>query len=102
MFHKHAVFNRKLYYYYEHNKTHHTRLKKYNLPSDKTWGQLLIFRRLRVSLLLATRIFKEGSSAGVSSILIDDDDVELTITTVSADTKRDFHGNKKKNHKNII
>jgi len=40
-----------------------------------------------VSLLLATRTFREGSSRGVSSILIDDNDLEFTKTTVSAEAK---------------
>lgn len=57
------------------------------LPAGETWGQLLIFNNLRVSLLLATSTFKDGSSTGVSSILIEDKDLELTNTTVSADTK---------------
>jgi hypothetical protein len=38
----------------------------------------------------------------VSSILIDDNDFELTNTTVSADTKWDLHGNKKKNVKTLF
>lgn len=42
-----------------------------------------------MSLLLATKTFRDGSSIGVSLILIDDSDLELTNTTVRADTKRD-------------
>lgn len=56
-------------------------------PAGETWGQLLIFNSFRVSLLLATRTFRDGSSTGVSSILMEDRDLELTNTTVSADTK---------------
>lgn len=56
-------------------------------PAGDTWGQLLIFSSFRVSLLLATRTFKEGSSSGVSSTLIDDNDLEFTKTTVSAEAK---------------
>lgn len=56
-------------------------------PAGDTWGQLLIFSSFRVSLLLATRTFKEGSSSGVSSILIEDNDLEFTKTTVSAEAK---------------
>lgn len=56
-------------------------------PAGDKWGQLLIFSSFRVSLLFATRTFKDGSSSGVSSILIDDNDLEFTKTTVSAEAK---------------
>lgn len=59
----------------------------HHLPAGDTWGQLLILSSFRVSLLLATRTFKEGSSSGVSSTLIDDNDLEFTKTTVSAEAK---------------
>lgn len=69
-----------LYYYIFHIYIHYS-------PAGDTWGQLLIFSSFRVSLLLATRTFREGSSSGVSSILIDDNDLEFTKTTVSAEVK---------------
>jgi hypothetical protein len=40
-----------------------------------------------VSLLLATRTFRDGSSTGVSSIFRDERDLELTNTTVRAEMK---------------
>lgn len=60
-----------------------------SVPAGETWGQLLIFSSLRVSLLLATRTLREGSSTGVSSIFREDSDLELTKTTVSAEMKWD-------------
>lgn len=96
IYYTNSIYNIIIYIILILYKKHHASLKRHNLPSEETWGQLLIFRSLRVSLLLATRIFNEGSSTGVSSILMDDNDFELTKTTVSADTKWDLHGNKKK------
>lgn len=58
-----------------------------SIPAGETCGQLLIFSSLSVSLLLATRTLREGSSTGVSSILREDRDLELTKTTVSAEMK---------------
>lgn len=59
------------------------------LPAGETWGQLLILSNLSVSLLLATKTLSDGSSTGMSSILSDDNDLELTNTTVSAEMKWD-------------
>lgn len=42
-----------------------------------------------MSLLLATRTLRDGSSTGVSSIFSEDSDLELTNTTVSAEMKWD-------------
>lgn len=59
------------------------------VPAGETWGQLLIFSSFRVSLLLATSTFRDGSSTGVSSIFSEDNDLELTNTTVRAEMKWD-------------
>lgn len=66
------------------------------VPAGETWGQLLIFKSFRVSLLLATSTFSDGSSTGVSSILSEDSDLELTNTTVKAEMKWDCRRNEKK------
>ena len=42
-----------------------------------------------MALLLAARTFRDGSSTGVSSILMEHSDLELTNTTVNADAKCD-------------
>ncbi|TNN64538.1 hypothetical protein EYF80_025286 [Liparis tanakae] len=52
-----------------------------SVPAGVTCGQLLIFSSSRVSLLLATSTFRDGSSTGVSSISSEDSDLELTNTT---------------------
>lgn len=59
------------------------------IPAGETCGQLLIFSSFKVSLLLATSTFREGSSTGVSSIFNEDSDLELTNTTVRAEMKWD-------------
>lgn len=64
-------------------------IPKRNLPAGETWGQLLIFKSFRVSLLLATNTLRDGSSTGVSSILSEERDLEFTNTTVRAETKCD-------------
>lgn len=61
-----------------------------SLPAGETWGQLLIFNSLSVSLLLATSTLRDGSSTGVSSILSEERDLEFTNTTVSAEIKWDW------------
>lgn len=66
-----------------------------SIPAGETWGQLLIFSSLRVSLLLATRTLRDGSSTGVSSIFREDRDLELTKTTVRAEMKWDCWSAKK-------
>lgn len=58
--------------------------KKVYRPAGETWGQLLIFSIFSVSLLLATSTFKDRSSTVVSSILIEDRDLEFTNTTVTS------------------
>jgi len=58
-----------------------------SVPAGVTCGQLLIFSSFRVSLLLATSTFRDGSSTGVSSISSEDSDLELTNTTVRAEMK---------------
>lgn len=60
------------------------------LPAGETCGQLLIFSSFSVSLLLATRTLRDGSSTGVSSIFRDDSDLEFTNTTVKAEMKCDW------------
>lgn len=70
--------------------------KKHNVPAGETWGQLLIFSSLSVSLLLATSTLRDGSSTGVSSILSEDKDLEFTNTTVSAEIKWDWKAKKLK------